>query len=204
MSAQQLLCELAGRCHFDQANKMLVEPDYKRLFKPWLSLMLCHQLAALPDVSQLVVAPRYQCDLTEDGGLRFDVKTHRVQSCHKNRASVADIGYIRHGVRFWVEVRSLHQQQIGDVREMNKLVRDYTRAEALQKECMADQLLVLIGWWGCVRAEEISFFSALDNNKCATYLLDSALSGSSQVARLSHMQRDGKSRFCLLAYAPTH
>ncbi|CAG8999226.1 MAG: hypothetical protein CENE_01195 [Candidatus Celerinatantimonas neptuna] len=204
MGAQQLLCELALSCRFDQANQMMVEPDYKNLFKSWLSLMLCYQLASLSGVLQLVVGPRYQCESKSDEWLRFDLKTQKAQLCLKNRASIADIGFIRHRTRFWVEVRSLHQQQMDDVREMMKLIHDYKRVEALQKEFMADQLIVFIGWWGKVPAEKMHIFQALDNNRRSTYLLDSALSGSTQVARLSHMQRDGESRFCLLAYAPTH
>ena len=135
-----------------------------------------------------------------DEYLRYNVKTDKAESCDKKHASKADLRLITQGKSLWFEFHVLHQDELTSRKERNKLYEDARRVNALRHAMPDDEVILLIGLWGRFSSENIQHFQPLDNNRQCAYVLDSSLTGSTQIARLSQMKREGEERFLLVAF----
>lgn len=139
----------------------------------------------------------YQQDETY---LKYVPKSDLVEVCDKRYASKADLCLTTSGHKIWFEFHVLHQDDLENKKERNKLYEDAQRVAALRKALPDDDVVLLVGLWGSFSSQDIKLFSPLDNNQQCAYVLDTHLTGSTQIARLSQMQKQGKERFLLAAF----
>ncbi|MFM2480561.1 hypothetical protein [Celerinatantimonas sp. YJH-8] len=199
MLVQSLLRQLVDPGLFAEANKYLAQSCYKALFKPWLTLSLSYLLGQNSEVDALELSAPYQDD---EQFWRYQMKPFGIRTSDRNHASKADIKLQWHQHSVWTEVQVFHQDELGLASAFRRLEQDFRRVERLHQQLPMDQGLLLVGFWGSLQPEHIQLFRPFDNNVRISYVLDSRLSGSSQVARLSHIQRAGQPRFCLIAFMP--
>ncbi len=195
MIQYSLLSHLASQHDFSQANKIIAMYQAKPFVRSWLALNLSLSLRQSAATEDLLFAEPYQ----KDDFLKYQAKTGQVEHCEKRSASKADLKISAPNNNAWFEFHVLHQDELCSKRDRNKLYEDAKRVRALREALPKDEVTLLVGIWGSFSAEDIKFFSPLDNSKHCAYVLDTSLSGSTQIARLSQMKKAGKPRFLLAA-----
>ncbi|MGP3363003.1 hypothetical protein ACTVFF_22550, partial [Escherichia coli] len=131
---------------------------------------------------------------------KYNIKSDLVESCDKRFASKADLKLTTANKSIWIEFHMLHENDLPIKKERDKLYTDAKRVTALRQALPQDDVILLIGLWGSVSHADMHYFQPLDNNTQCAYVIDSSLSGSTQIARLSQMKKTADKRFLLAAF----
>lgn len=197
MFQQSLLSHLASRYNFCNANQLVSMLQTKPFVRSWLALELSLPLAQASVSEDIHFASPYH---HEQDFVKYVVRADSVEPCGKRYASKADLCIVTPGKKLWFEFHTLHQDELHTKKERHKLYEDARRVAALRKALPDDEVVLLIGLWGSFSSEDIQLFAPLDNNKQCAYVLDTSLTGSTQIARLSQMKREGEERLLLVAF----
>ncbi|CAM3148824.1 hypothetical protein [Vibrio neptunius] len=197
MIQQSLLSHLASQHDFSKANQVIAMPQAKPFVHSWLTLDLSLSLAQSSNIEDIHFASPYQHG---DEYLKFVSKSSAVEPCDKRYASKADLRIATPGKNLWFEFHVLHQDELASKKDRNKLYDDAQRVTALRQSLPQDEVILLVGLWGSFSGQDIKHFEPLDNNTQCAYVLDTSLTGSTQIARLSHMKKEGEPRFLLAAF----
>lgn len=196
MIQQSLLTSLATQCDFSKTGAIIAMPQTKPFIRTWMAIEFCLPLAKHFATPHIDFALPYQ---DKENYYKYAVKTSVVEACERKYASKADLCLSSSNQHHWIEFHALHQADLNSSRERHKLYNDVKRVRTLRQTISGEDIILLIALWGRFNSEEIKFFTPLDNNKQCAYVLDTSLTGSTQVARLSHMKREGEPRLLLIA-----
>ncbi|MCG9681566.1 hypothetical protein L1D31_03205 [Vibrio sp. Isolate23] len=197
MIQQSLLSHLASQHNFSRANQVIAMSQAKPFVHSWLTLDLSLSLTQSSDMDDIHFASPY---FSGDEYLKFVTKPNTVEPCDKRYASKADLHIVTPGKNLWFEFHVLHQDELASKKDRNKLYDDVKRVTALRDALPGDEVMLLVGLWGSFSGEDIKHFEPLDNNRQCAYVLDTSLTGSTQIARLSQMKKEGEPRFLLAAF----
>lgn len=196
MIQQSLLAKIAALYDFNRASQLVALPQSKPFIRSWMTLDFSQPLINALKTDTIDFAVPYQQN--DDKYVKYNTKTSQIERCEKRFASKADLTLTTANKRFWFEFHALHQDDLMIKKNLNKLYGDANRVSALRQAFPKDEVMLLIGLWGRFSSEDIRLFHPLDNNKQCAYVLDSSLTGSTQIARLSQMKKAGEERFLLI------
>lgn len=182
---------------FNKHNSVFDSMTLKPLWKPWLTLELCDHLIHQESVDKLDINIKYQ---HKGQYLRFEEENNTVVDTDGRGASEADFCFEYQGKQIWAEVFYLNAAAKDKQEALEKIHKDYQRIEALRRALPKQEVMMLYGIFGRFTTKQLEMFKLLDNSSRTTYVLDSKLTGSTQVSRLCQMQRAGKPRFLLAAF----
>lgn len=197
MLQQTLLAQLATAYDFKKANQITKLPQTSPFIRAWMAVDLSQPLADSVHADSIDFAAQYQ---QGEEHFKYNAKSNLVESCDKRFASKADLKLITAKKNIWIEFHMLHENDLPIKKERDKLYADAKRVSALRQALPQDDVILLIGLWGSVSNADMHYFQPLDNNSQCTYVIDSSLSGSTQISRLSQMKKTADKRFLLAAY----
>ncbi|SBS31069.1 hypothetical protein MSP8887_01424 [Marinomonas spartinae] len=197
MLQQTLLSQLASFYDFKKANQIAALSQTKPFIRAWMALDLSQPIAQSVGANSMDFAAQYQ----QDGDyLKYNAKSNLAEHCDKRFASKADLKLITVQKNIWIEFHMLHENDLSIKKECDKLYADAKRVSALRQTLSQDDVLLLVGLWGSFNNADMHHFQPLDNNSQCAYVIDSSLSGSTQIARLSQMKKTSDKRFLLAAF----
>lgn len=182
---------------FDKHNRVFDNQTLQPLWKPWLTLELCEHLQQNEDVSDLTIDIKYK---KNEQYLRVADDLLSVEDVDGRSASEADFRFTIQNKSVWGEVYYLNINTKDKAAAIAKLEQDYKRIETLRRALPKQEVIMLYGIYGRFTTKQLDMFKLLDNSSRTTYVLDSKLTGSTQISRLCQMQRAGKQRFLLAAF----
>lgn len=195
--AAQQTTDDANTTLFDKHNQVFDSMPLKPLWKPWLTLEVCNHLLQQSSISNVEIDIKYQ---HKGKYLQFDEAHNKVVEVDGRRASEADFRFEYQGNPIWTEVYYLNASTKDKQEALEKIQKDYQRIEALRRALPKQEVMMLYGIYGRFTTKQLEIFKQLDNSSRTTYVLDSKLTGSTQISRLCQMQRAGKPRFLLAAF----
>lgn len=210
MQAQPFLSLLQNQYAFDRANHILSDINLKHTWKHWLTAELVYALTHAQTIEDIDIDTPYPNKATASKAsdtkskatldfLSFKNGDSEAKAVEKRSASKCDFSFNYGSKQVFVEVRCTQSAQILKAGEFRKFTDDTKRVQALKKANSDLSILTLFAVYGRFENKDMKKLEPLDNNQICSYVLDTCLSGSSSIARLSHVQREGESRTLLVA-----
>ncbi|ADZ91881.1 hypothetical protein [Marinomonas mediterranea] len=196
MNQQTLLAKIAAHYDFTKANQLASQSQTKPYIRAWLNLDISQVLQGILNGSDVTYSEPYQ---HQGDYIKFLPKTNQVEACERKYASKADLQITSDKQTNWFEFHVLQKSDLENTRDRNKLYGDIRRVRTLRKHLAPHDTTLLIGIWGSFTTKDLDYFKPLDNQTDCAYVLDTSLTGSTQIARVSHVKREGKPRFLLIA-----
>jgi hypothetical protein len=213
MNAHNFLTFVQNQYDFGRANAIMSETNLKNCWKQWFTAELVHMCNQSD--SPLVAETDVHYPGITQGTAQTDGKslflsyhpTKGVEAVTEKRngsrcdftmkdGSIADVSQTN-----YVEIRCANADLFVKNKDLAKFEADIKRIEALKAANPALQMTALFAFYGTFDSKQVENFKVMDNSNRTTYVLDSALEGSTSIARLSHMARAGEPRLCLAAFS---
>ncbi|WP_281560243.1 hypothetical protein [Thalassomonas sp. RHCl1] len=210
MNAYNFLSFVQNEYDFARANGILSEINLKNCWKHWMTAELVHvfnQADALFELQTDVYYPAIKSPAIKPNDqesaefLRYQSGKVPETVKEKRLASRCDFSVKTPDGESYFEIRCGNKSVFSKSKDLLKVESDMERIEAMKKANPGLNITVVFAFFGAFESKEIEAFKALDNSSRCSYLLDSALTGSSSISRLCQMQRAGKPRLCLAAYS---
>lgn len=197
MTHQALLAHIGNHYDFARANQVVAVVQSKPFIRAWMAVDFSQAIAKALGAKEIDFAVPYQQGKEY---LKYNAKNQQVEKSESRFASKADLKVTTDQGLYWFEFHALHQNSLKEKKDRDKLYQDVERVKALQTELSKENVILLIGIWGSFTSKDMEHFKAIDNSTYFTYVLDSGLSGSTQVARLCQMHKEGEERFLLASF----
>lgn len=204
MNAQTFLTFVQQHYDFERANAILAQTNLKNCWKQWFTCELVHMFNQADgdfkpqtDVYYPGGAPQQKGEKPKFLSYNSD-KTVEVTT-ERRHASRGDFSVDFSGQTQLFEIRCGHGELFNKNKDLAKFEADVERIEALKQGNTALNVTSLFAFYGAFTAKQCEAFSKMDNSTRTSYVLDSSLTGSTSIARLSHMARNGQPRICLAA-----
>ena len=204
MNAQSFLALLQAHYDFTRADFIFNQLQLKNCWKPWLTTELTASLGCMPMPLEVVIDDHYQLPEKTDKPLEWlsHIPKNGVQVVtEKRHASRCDFRFDDQGKPHYVEIRCANKQLFQKGKEIQKYLSDIERITAFKKKLPDAAITALFAFYGAFDNEEVAVFKELDNAKRVNYVLDTGMTGSSSIARLSHLQRAGEPRLFIAAFS---
>lgn len=204
MKPQLLLSFIQKNYDFSRAIDIFSESNLKKCWKPWLTTEMALLCEAKSLGENVKIEEHYRCrdDSCDSKNmyLRYKVNSGVDKIKEKRGASRSDFSFEEKGVAQHFEVRCCDDSTLKTQKQISIFEGDMIRIEALKKVNPSMSINTLFAFYGSFSSEEISLLKKMDNNKRCSYVLDTSLTGSCSIARLSQIKRGGDERLCLAAY----
>lgn len=205
MKAQAFLSFVQQHYDFSRANGILAETNLKNCWKQWFTCELVHMFnqvdSALKPQTDVYYVDGDPANTAEKTAyLSYNPGKDVELVSEKRHASRCDFAVELQGKRHLFEIRCANVELFGKNKDLNKFEADVNRIEAFKKANDNLEIISLFAFYGTLTAKQCEAFSVMDNSTRTSYVLDSGLSGSTSIARLSHMARNGEPRLCLAAF----
>jgi hypothetical protein len=203
MNTHSFLSLIQKNYDFTRANCIFSELNLKNSWKDWLTAELVHLCNDVEPFSDIQIGSHYPGAVKKDGSETFlrcrpGKSVERLRS--KASASRCDFSVCNDGARHHFEIRCGNSLSFSKNKELSKYEADIERVSAIKKANPAVNVSAIFAFYGAFSTQDAKVFSVLDNSRRCTYVLDSSLTGSSGIARLSHMKKAGEPRVCLAVY----
>lgn len=229
MKAQTFLSFVQNEYDFTRADAIMRETNLKNCWKQWFTCELVHMCSQSTSELDTEIDVHYpvqdkpaakkpvkkKSDCEDQDGTKNDEKkvggkpaylsyhpTKGVEEVSEKRsASRCDFALTANGQQHFFEIRCANSEQFVKHKELEKFEADIKRIEALKVANPELKMTALFAFYGAFSSKEVKDFAVMDNSTRTTYVLDSALKGSTSIARLIQMARNGEPRLCLAAFS---
>ncbi len=215
MQAQPFLTLFQNLYSFERANHIFAQQNLKHCWKHWLTAEMVYALGQNPSTSNIEIDSLYQTKgvnivspdnsqdrkTEESAYLSYKAGDEKAKIVDKRSASKSDFSFKFDKQTVFVEVRCSHMPVFFQAKEFRKFTDDIQRVQALKKANGSSAIITVFALYGRFENKDMKKLEPLDNNTCCSYVLDSGLSGSTSIARLSHMQREGEPRTLIMAHS---
>ena len=210
MQAQPFLSLLQNQYCFDRANHIFSDINLKHTWKHWLTAELVYALSQDPNINDIDIDTPYiakpantkAADNSKSKAtldfLSFKTGDDKAKAVEKRSASKCDFSFTQGSQQVFVEVRCTQSAQFLKAGEFRKFTDDSKRVQALKKANPDLAIITLFAIYGRFENKDMKKLEPLDNSQICSYVLDTGLQGSSSIARLSHVQREGDPRTLLI------
>ncbi len=209
MNAHNFLTFVQNQYDFNRANAIMSETNLKNCWKQWFTAELVHMCnqSQSPFITETDV--HYPGVAQTDGkslflsyhatkGVEAVTEKRNGSRCDftMNDGAIADASQTN-----YLEIRCANADLFVKNKDLAKFEADIKRIEALKAANPALQMTALFAFYGAFTSKQVENFKVMDNSNRCTYVLDSALEGSTSIARLCQMARAGEPRLCLAAFS---
>jgi len=199
MLTQQLLSHIQQGYNFTPANQLLSKPALKNYWKHWFCCELVPLLANNAE-QQVELEKYYPAQPNEHKDKAFlSIKTGQKQAQASEKRGASKCDFYLPNQELYVELRCGHASSLLKGKELDKFKQDQLRVNALKQANATLNIATLFIFYGSFDNAQCEQLAQLDDNQTPSYVLDTGLTGSSSIARLSHMQRHGDPRVLLAA-----
>ncbi|WP_086933812.1 hypothetical protein [Agarilytica rhodophyticola] len=206
MNSQLLLSIIQKNYNFSKAYDVFKNDYLSKSWKQWFTTEMA-LLFSCEKLSDKISVEDYYCasgvDNDENSSARFlhyHAKTGVTKVMEKRRASRSDFSFECDGKTQHFEVRCSDSISLKSNRQLAIFENDMIRVEHLKKENPSLSINTIFVFNGNFENKDINLLKPLDNNKRCSYVLDTSLNGSTSIARLSQIKRNGGERLCVVAY----
>ena len=119
----------------------------------------------------------------------------------KRHGSRCDFSVTQGNTTLYCEIRGANKTLFAKNKDLGKFSADIERIEALKAANNELNIFSIFVFYGALSGKEIEAFKPMDNSTRTSYVLDSGLTGSTSIARLSHMDRNGDDRVCVAVFS---
>lgn len=206
MKAQQLLSFVQQHYDFERANAILAESNLKNCWKQWFTCELVHMFNQIDPVYMPQTDVYYTGGESDKGSDKPSYLSYSPDKGvevvpDKRNASRCDFSVVSAGQSQLFEIRCGNTELFGKAKDVARFAADVDRIEAFKKANPALEITALFAFYGVLNSKQIESFTEMDNSTRNSYVLDTGLSGSTSIARLCQMARNGKPRLCLAAFS---
>ena len=203
MNSHDFLSFVQNEYDFERANLILCESNLKNCWKHWFTAELVHlcntSLSELRARTDVYYPGKQKID--EPGYLSYRPGKAVTNVSKKRGASRCDFSFLVNGKQLYFEIRCVNQDSLAKRKELAKFAADQVRIDMLKKANPELNIMAILVFYGAFSNKEVEIFSPMDSGSRCSYVLDSGLSGSSSISRLSQFQRGGDPRLRLAAYS---
>lgn len=203
MQAQPFLSLLQNQYSFERADHIFSDINLKHTWKHWLTAELVYALTQEQSISDIEIDSPYPVKSSEIKDslefLSFKNGDDKAKAVEKRAASKCDFSFQYGTQPVFVEVRCTQSAQLLKASEFRKFADDVKRVKALKQANPDLAIITLFAIYGRFENKDMKKLEPLDNSQVCSYVLDTSLSGSTSIARLSHVKREGEPRTLLIA-----
>lgn len=200
MLTQQFLSHIQQHYPFTRANQLLAQDNLKNYWKHWLCCELIPVLSVGDEPQEVELEKYYPAQQDEQSDKGFlSIKAGNKQAFASEKRGASKCDFYLPAQSLFVELRCGHQASLLKGKELDKFKADQHRIHALKQANPKLNIATLFAFYGSFDNKQCESLAQLDNNQAPSYVLDTGLTGSSSIARLSHMQRNGSARTLLVA-----
>ena len=204
MNSQAFLSLVQSEYDFTRANAILSETNLKNCWKQWLTAELVH-LFNQSDKSFVTYTDVHYPAKTEKADepafLSYQAGKGVSAVAEKRHGSRCDFSITQADHTVYCEIRGANASLFSKNKDLVKFESDIERIEALKAANPSLNILSIFVFYGAFSGKAIEAFQPMDNNTRCSYVLDSRLTGSTSIARLSHLDRNGDERVCVAAFS---
>ena len=219
MNAHNFLTFVQNQYDFGRANAIMSEINLKNCWKQWFTAELVH-MCNQSDSPLVTETDVHYPGVTQGDDPKNDSKplflsyhpTKGVEAVTEKRngsrcdftmvdGTLADGSICDASQTHYFEIRCANAELFVKNKDLAKFEADIKRIEALKAANPALQMTVLFAFYGTFTSKQVESFKVMDNSNRCSYVLDSALEGSTSIARLCQMARAGEPRLCLAAFS---
>lgn len=204
MNTHTFLTLIQNNYNFSQANNIFSQSDLKNCWKDWLTAELVQSWYISEQFSNIQIDTRYPGVKTHDAVetfLRHQSGQGVDHVSKKSSASRCDFSAHYQDTPYYFEIRCASNSLFKKKGDLEKYKSDIERVDLIKQANPYLNLAAIFVFYGAFSSQELANFTTLDNSEHCLYVLDSNLSGSTSIARLSQMQRGGSPRLCLAVYS---
>lgn len=209
MNSQAFLSLLQSEYDFTRANSILSETNLKNCWKQWLTAELVHmfnQLSCHSGEQSFITQTdvHYPALIKTDKDpayLSYQTGKPATAVSEKRHGSRCDFSVTQGNKTLYCEIRGANKTLFAKNKDLGKFSADIERIEALKAANNELNIFSIFVFYGALSGKEIEAFKPMDNSTRTSYVLDSGLTGSTSIARLSHMDRNGDDRVCVAVFS---
>lgn len=204
MNSQAFLSLVQSEYDFTRANAILSEINLKNCWKQWLTAELVHMFNQSESgfVTQTDVHyPAIVKTAKDPAYLSYQLGKPATAVSEKRHGSRCDFSVQQGNRTIYCEIRGANKSLFAKNKDLGKFSADIERIEALKAANSQLEIFSIFVFYGALSGKEIEAFKPMDNSTRTSYVLDSSLTGSTSIARLSHMDRNGNDRVCMAVFS---
>lgn len=200
MNSQTFLTLAQENYDFSRANVILSELNLKNCWKQWLTAELVHMFNHIEGDYRLetdIHYPAHQQTSSDPAFLQYQASKGATPVGEKRNGSRCDFSVTTHPQTVYCEIRGANADLFNKNKDLAKWLADIERIEALKEANPNLLILSIFVFYGAFSSDEMKMFQPMDNNSRCIYVLDTLLTGSTSIARLSQLNRNGDKRICV-------